>query len=750
MADGSQLTSPNLLAEMASQLGGAQALPAIQRSQYLAEALSQMRQSAGQNLKSPLALGSNLLAEALLNYKREQTNQQLMGVIGGARSSMLSTGDDITDPSAPTGTGASGTPAAGAGMAQPAAGGASPPMASAVPVGPSPQASGLADALSPVPASAPAPAPPGPSWQSTLAQARANPTGFFGSALGVPVAIPPRGGFRTPAQNAAVGGAQDSEHMANAAWDLSPQGMSTGAATAKLAQSGLPFDQIIDEGNHAHFGLNPGGRERGQVLQLTGPHQYSPIGQMGQLAPGQQPPAPSAFADAGGGTNDQSTAASAQAPPAPRPLQVSTGPDPSVASPGAQGPAAASPFQPQNPAQSSPGAANSPPPQPGGGASSQPQFGQPGWQPPPVPLNSQQFAQFQRLRALAQQSPQLYMAQYQQMVQQLHQQLSTPEPLDISRPNEAGQVTVTGKLTGRVYGLQSPSGAVVAAAPKMTTDGQGGFVPVPSTQTVPIAPLAPGVFSQHNNATGATSNEAIPNAVQSGQVWDQASGSYKPLRGLQPQVSGGYAPGTVFSQTPGQAPQVVQAPQWGSQQVLQVRDSAMGSEQYKNYTASNDAWKAMVANASTQNGMTGYALRDTFARVINPGAVARVGTIQAIKESPGIPDQIKGMLLQLGPGGVPPQIVQQTLDAALPFAQSNDHAARLLDQSNQTIIKNHGLNPGDVALPMDAPPQRFVVPQMRAPQPQPGAPAGGAIDAASAAAELQRRGYRLVNGQWTK
>jgi hypothetical protein len=47
---------------------------------------------------------------------------------------------------------------------------------------------------------------------------------------------------------------------------------------------------------------------------------------------------------------DQITATAAQAPPAPRPLQLSTGPDPSVPAPNVQGPSAASPFAARRPA----------------------------------------------------------------------------------------------------------------------------------------------------------------------------------------------------------------------------------------------------------------------------------------------------------------------------------------------------------------------------------------------------------------
>ena len=120
-----------------------------------------------------------------------------------------------------------------------------------------------------------APAPP----PDTIAPWQADPQGYFSNLLGVPVAIPPRGAFRTAPENTAVGGARGSAHMEGDpqhpyAFDLSPKGMSLVEAQARLAASGIPFDQIINEGTHVHVSLDP--RRRGQVFN-TGEGSGQPI-----------------------------------------------------------------------------------------------------------------------------------------------------------------------------------------------------------------------------------------------------------------------------------------------------------------------------------------------------------------------------------------------------------------------------------------------------------------------------------------
>ena len=99
--------------------------------------------------------------------------------------------------------------------------------------------------------------------QQVISNFRSNPVGYAEQVTGVSgITIAPRGGFRTPAENAAVGGAANSEHMANDAWDfIPPHGMSVVDLAKKFHDSGVPYDQMEVEkgrpgyGPHVHIGL---------------------------------------------------------------------------------------------------------------------------------------------------------------------------------------------------------------------------------------------------------------------------------------------------------------------------------------------------------------------------------------------------------------------------------------------------------------------------------------------------------------
>jgi hypothetical protein len=75
--------------------------------------------------------------------------------------------------------------------------------------------------------------------------------------LGLPVAI--NSGYRSPALNAAVGGAPQSRHALGLAIDFTCAGFGTPLQVAHaIAASSLPFDQLIHEyGRWVHLGLAP-------------------------------------------------------------------------------------------------------------------------------------------------------------------------------------------------------------------------------------------------------------------------------------------------------------------------------------------------------------------------------------------------------------------------------------------------------------------------------------------------------------
>lgn len=184
------------------------------------------------------------------------------------------------------------------------------------------------------------------------------------------------------------------------------------------------------------------------------------------------------------------------------------------------------------------------------------------------------------------------------------------------------------------------------------------------------------------------------------------------LRTLTPQEAqaAGFPPGAVVQQDAKGAYSVAQAPEYGPEAKSNLRNHVLSSDEYKQAQASMAAYKSMLGNASTMTGPSAYSMLDTFARAINPGAVARPTVIQTIEQNLGLPAQFVGSLeSKFGKGNLPPQVRQQIIDAVIPFAQTHWDQARMLNDSNVEIAKAHHLPAGDVTAPLDDRPQRMIV-----------------------------------------
>lgn len=72
--------------------------------------------------------------------------------------------------------------------------------------------------------------------------------------------------FRNPRINAIVGGVIDSEHLRARAVDINTPGRSTAQLIDFIVGSGIPFTQLIDEGDHVHAVLIEGMENLKQVL----------------------------------------------------------------------------------------------------------------------------------------------------------------------------------------------------------------------------------------------------------------------------------------------------------------------------------------------------------------------------------------------------------------------------------------------------------------------------------------------------
>ena len=84
--------------------------------------------------------------------------------------------------------------------------------------------------------------------------------------VGGPVTV--SSGYRSPAVNAAVGGASKSAHVHGLAADISAPGVTPRKLAQMIRDSEIEFDQLIYEGTWVHIGLSTGALRR-QVLTAT-------------------------------------------------------------------------------------------------------------------------------------------------------------------------------------------------------------------------------------------------------------------------------------------------------------------------------------------------------------------------------------------------------------------------------------------------------------------------------------------------
>lgn len=128
----------------------------------------------------------------------------------------------------------------------------------------------------------------------------------LGRILGVPITI--TSGYRDTQRNAQVGGVPNSAHLVpGQAFDFVPKGLSTADAANKLAQSGIPFDQIEDGGDHVHISFAPTNRR--QVIKAKGQMGISDDDLLKALTGGGQASKSAAPATQSGPTDDQLLAA---------------------------------------------------------------------------------------------------------------------------------------------------------------------------------------------------------------------------------------------------------------------------------------------------------------------------------------------------------------------------------------------------------------------------------------------------------
>lgn len=614
---------------------------AIQRSQYLADALQNI-QASSENIKTPGELGLRLLADAVAQRGLRKSNADLAQAVYGDRQN-LANGilAGIPDPSAPQG------PA----IPPPMAGGAPPsapmPPGGAPPVGPGPA---LANALDPQGIS---------NGTNPIGVRNNNPGNIRATSIPWQGKGAPNGGFETfgnPIDGLRAMAKNLETHAKNGATTLGQQiGL-----WAPPSENNTPA-YVADVAKQTGFDPN-------KPLNFQDPSVVGPVvGAMVQHENGQNPYSPQQIQQGVGASLGMAPPQSPQmaAPQAPQMGQQQPTPMPQGAPP---------PQMAAQPPQMAPqGVAGPQAPQ-------QPQG--PQGVPTGAPVSAQELAFAHQLLK----NPQTY-NQGLEYAQKLKERSVTPAAL---APNFYWGPDDQAHSAIHFQDVAGPANAYTQRGP----DNQ-----IHSTANPGYGSLPEGTQLQGNQVT--------------------------PIQGAQSQTSvatpgSGFAPGTVIQRDPTGKTSVVQAPQYGSDQTLQIRDNALKSDEYKMARESMAAFDAMKANASNGNGMSAYAMRDTFARAINPGAVARAGTIEAIKQAQGVPENVRSFFLNLtGQGNMSPEIRQQVLDATLPFVQANYAPALALNQSNADYASRHGIDPRDVQIPLGSAPVGLTIPGQPAPQAAP-------------------------------
>ena len=704
-----QQGAPSLLAQQAAAYGGPQAAPAIQRSIYLSHAIDALG-TAGSNLRSGGALAANLMADAIDQFSRNRNDQQLQQLAQGGMQRQL-TADPIAgvDPATAGASGSPATPQAGQG------GGLFGGLAHLLGLGGSPQSqpqpngNGAGAQLTAawnnaagLPGGSPQPQPnpnaAGPGVPTSVSAPSPQPGGAPSAPNPKAAAEPASAPIPAPASSpAAAGQGQGGDPLlAHVIQHFTSEGYSPAAAAGMAgnfaAESNLSPTSVNPK--EGAFGIaNWTGSRRAALQQfaqangrnpadldtqlafadseLAGPERRARDLLMNAQTPAQGAAAAlayerpagyhaggdpaqasrwgvrlgnteSAFAQSQGPTAPQSSATASQSTPVPRPVQVSTGPDPTGPTQGAVGPTGASPVA---------VAGQQAGPQPSGFTAQQN-----GFTAQPVPLSPAQIQRYQALESMAAKDPR-YLQPLVDYRNALHQQLSTPEELAQTRPNDAGQITVTGKSSGRLYGVVSPQGIQIAAGPKMVSDGNGGWKPVQGTGISQVPGAQPGTLLQHNDATGELSSAPIAGAFTPKDMAERLS-------------------------------------------------ALQGSDQYKAADNAVNMYTAATQAATRPGGISDVELRDFAARQFS-GGVARQFNVEALNNAQGAWANLRQFAPQLISGQhMSPEARQALLQAMHDDASLAQTSFGHLANSNEALANSQGLSlrPFLAPLARDLPP----------------------------------------------
>lgn len=721
MADGTQLPTSSLqntLAQQALAYGGIGAVPAVQRSALLADMLQQMREHGGDNLRTPTALGSNLLADALERIQLGHANKALAAQVGGGMTDAATDAQrgiyaPPEDAGSPSGAGGAG----GATDTQPPAG-YMPPAAAA-----------------PTPPPAQASAGPGAAERDLLARLLVGEAGDSkADELAAASVIANRAKMGGQSLTDVISAPHQFEAYDNPkTWarlqQLSPnspqyqQAMS--AADQVMSQGPIgPYDHFYSPGAQSALGRAKPAWDDGAGKQIGGQLYFS-------QGYGGKPPG--AFAQPSAPQAPPSTSSGAQALPTARPVQISTGPGPSMPGPNAQGPVAASPF-----AQGQGGAPTGAPGSGGPMPPLQPQGA------PTGPYATPEETDFIQ-RAMSHPRGSIIWQQGLAKAQEIQQRRMTP--------------------------LEAPK--------DMLWDNQrGAYVPKAGTQYTTTSQGPGGYIQQdafgHGNAVSNPNMGPIPPSTMAGygpggqpQITPVAGGGQRPLTDPRERAAWGISPNDQSGYSIGPDQKIVKT----SDAPFTPKDlgdrltKLQGSPQYALADNATNMYTAAIQAAQRPGGISDVELRDFAARQFS-GGVARQFNVEALNKAQGVWANIKQFIPELISGQhMSPGARQALLTAMHDDAVQAQTAFAGLARSDEAFVNSQGatLKPFLPPLTRDLPPVPGLGaipngmtngPQAQTPQgPPPGWPPG--VDPNSPAGAMAKqfiaRGLHFDprTGKWT-
>lgn len=736
-----------MLAQPVLALGGWGAYPEVQHSQYLADAIKAMS-GVGSNIRTPAALGSNLLAEAILQFSQRQNNKALMNTIQqGAQSSMAGPyqavfGDAGSAQPAPASGGGGGAPSAPA--APPPA---PPPSAADMAAGPQ-NGAGPNDLVAaiqrvtggqPLPTNSQSVLPP-QVVQSLIQETGGRPRGVDAVATvlanrmrqgneTLPQVIGDRnqfgpGSVPSSGENKAFQGiaadpryqpgAPDYERVAAEAGPYitgakAPVGDFTGFYSPSAGQAFGENRPSWDDGTGQHAGGDG---------NLFFSHPYG-----GFTHPGQ--PGPSQLAGAAPQAQPYQIASNG---PTPLPPQ-SAPPLNSLGVPAATPQTFGQPFAPP------PGPGGPPQPQAGPvNASTPPPMGQPmtqQQQQPPQPSMLQQAMAAQRATP--------------EEKARIQQELSAPPGSALWAQGKQDLMTVYERQTTRPAPPKDtywgPNGSPVSELPYTDVRGGASFTaqrgPDNKLYYLPNPDVAPPQAGQA--LTGGNGGPVTAQGIPGGQIRPLLTPQERAQAGISPNDHAGYGlgpDGHIVAGAPAAVPPTLLASKQQDflnsqemQEYSKVRQSAQG------------LMNAYAAARGTTNGILGVTAMDTLLQSYGVNRLSPSAS-EDLAKATGFSDQVATKMLQaFNHGGLGPDDMHNILSIVGSEVQSRQQAAQQRLQADSAFV--HGLDPQFSNVPGE------IVP------PAPSMPTFGqgqrpTIDPRAAAAELMRRGYHFTNGQWSK